>query len=451
MDKETRQELGNRQKAASAEAVEADRLFNFLHSHDVNFVVVCDVREYETEIGSDIDIVVSNSDLERLPDILLKYCEQNTCRLVQILRHEASALYFALTFQSGNQVKFVHPDVCSDYIRSTRELQLANELLDARVRNSMGLWIPRPLSGFKYYLMKKIDKGNIDARQLEYLADLRSQDPSAIDSWVQKPLGPELGRQVIRTLDEQDLQAFKAVMPALRREFIEKKPIRISDRFKEIGRLADRITRPTGVMLGFLGPDGVGKSSVIAEVERQIAPAFRKQARFHLRPHFGKPQGTSVTVEDPHSGRPRGISGSMAKLALWWLDYVSGYFRGVYPKLIRSTLVVFDRYADDLAVDPRRYRYGGPLWMARVLSRMVPRPDLMFVLVADPEIIQARKAEVPLAETSRQVEEYRKLAQRKGVILIDAGRPLKEVVSDIVEETLKWMERRTHKRLGLKP
>ena len=75
----------------------------------------------------------------------------------------------------------------------------------------------------------------------------------------------------------------------------------------------------------------------------------------------------------------------------------------------------------------------------------------MFVLVADPEIIQARKAEVPLAETARQVEEYRKLAQRKGVILIDAGRPLEEVVSNIVEETLTWMEKRTHKRLGLKP
>ena len=40
---------------------------------------------------------------------------------------------------------------------------------------------------------------------------------------------------------------------------------------------------------------------------------------------------------------------------------------------------------------------------------------------------------------------------KKGVVLFDAGRPLEEVVSDIVEETLKWMEKRTDKRLGLKP
>ena len=429
----------------------AYHLFGFLEDNNVKYVVVGDIREYRTKIDSDIDIVVSKIDLGSVPRVLANYCEKNTCRLVQVLRHEASAKWFGIEFQSDGQSSFIHPDVCSDFMRSTLALQSASELLNGRVRNSMGLWIPKPFNGFKYYLLKKLEKNDIDSRQLEYLADLRSQDPSAIDAWVQKPVGPEMGRQVIRTLDEQDLQAFKAVMPALRREFIEKKPIRISDRFKEIGRLADRITRPTGVMLGFLGPDGVGKSSVIAEVERQIAPAFRKQARFHLRPHFGKPQGTSVTVEDPHSGQPRGLSGSMAKLALWWLDYVSGYVRGVYPKLIRSTLVVFDRYADDLAVDPRRYRYGGPLWMARLLGRTVPRPDLMFVLVADPEVIQARKAEVPLAETTRQVEEYRKLAQRKGVILIDAGRPLEEVVSNIVEETLTWMEKRTHKRLGPKP
>ena len=449
MDQVTRQESDNHKKSASVKVIEAFRLLRFLESRKIDFVVVGDVREYETEIGSDIDIVVSNSDLERLPDILLKYCEQNTCRLVQVLRHEASAKCFDIEFQSDGQSSFIHPDGCSDYIRNTRRLQPVNELLDHRVQNSMGLWIPGAFAGFKYYLLKKLDKNDIDSRQLEYLAELRSQDQWTIDAWLQGSAGPERRRQFIRCLEEKDLHAFRAAMPALRREFIEKKPIRVSDRLKEIGRLIDRITRPTGVMLGFLGPDGVGKSTVIAEVERQIAPAFRKRARFHLRPNFGKQQGTSVTVDDPHSKQPRGFLGSMAKLGLWWADYVVGYFSNVYPKLIRSTLVVFDRYADDLAVDPRRYRYGGPLWMARLLSRIVPRPDLTFVLVADPEIIQARKAEVPLAETSRQVEEYRKLSQKKGVILVDAGRPVEEVVHDIIEGVLKWMEKRTHKRLGL--
>lgn len=210
------------------------------------------------------------------------------------------------------------------------------------------------------------------------------------------------------------------------------------------------IVRGKGVMLGFLGPDGGGKSSVIAEVERRLAPIFRKSVRFHLRPYFGRKGKGSEAVSNPHAGRTRGLWASIAKVLLWWFDYVLGYYGNVYPQLVRSTLVIFDRYVDDLAVDPKRYRYGGPLWLAHLLARAVPRPDVVFVLVADPVVIQARKAEVPFLETARQVEGYRELAKKKGLVLIDAGRPLEEVVADVVEETLAWVEERTPKRLGLK-
>jgi thymidylate kinase len=451
MDEIVKQEERHPQGKISLEAREARRLFQFLQDQGVEFVVVGDVREYETEIDSDIDMVVSSRDLERLPLILRQYCEENGWRLVQILRHEASALYFALASISSGRTVFLHPDVCADYIRNSRKLQREADLLDGRIESPVGFWIPDAPNAFAYYLMKKLDKNSIDSRQLEYLADLRRQDKPAIDGWLDESFGSSLGDDVRHSLDREDLQSFKKAMPAIYAKLISSKPIRISDRIKEWVRLAARITRPTGVMIGFLGPDGVGKSSVIAEVERQMAPAFRRKEQLHLRPHFGRSREGSAVVTDPHAEKPRGLLGSTGKLLWWWLDYVGGYFRAVHPKLIRSTLVIFDRYADDLAVDPKRYRYGGPLWLARLLARAVPRPDLMFVLVADPVVIQARKAEVPLTETVRQVEEYRKLAQKKGVVLVDAGRPLEEVVANIVENTLKWMERRTHKRLGLKP
>jgi thymidylate kinase len=441
----------DRPKIVDNKAEEAHRLFDFLEENSVDFVVVGDVREYETEIDSDIDIFVTDRDLLLMPSILREYCLKHKGRLVQVIRYEASAWCFDLYIDVDNLPVFISVDVCSNFVFSARHLVDGNFFLKKRIQSATNFWIPAPANGFIYYFLKKIGKKDINDRQLTYLSELRRQEQLATDGFLRKELTSKISDRAINAIACEDLLAFNSISKQLHKELISKKTKNIMDLVREFLRLSDRATRPTGVMLGFLGPDGVGKSSVIEGVERQIGPAFRKQARFHLRPHFGKPQGTSVTVEDPHSGQPRGLSGSMAKLALWWLDYVSGYVRGVYPKLIRSTLVVFDRYADDLAVDPKRYRYGGPLWMARLLGRTVPRPDLMFVLVADPEIIQARKAEVPLAETSRQVEEYRKLAQRKGVILVDAGRPLEEVVSNIVEETLTWMEKRTHKRLGLKP
>lgn len=203
---------------------------------------------------------------------------------------------------------------------------------------------------------------------------------------------------------------------------------------------------PFGVMIAFFGPDGAGKSTVICDIEAQLSRAFARTVRFHLRPHFFMDRANSVPVSDPHSAKPRGLVGSLAKVVLWWFDYVSGYYGKVYPEVLRSALVIFDRYADDLSIDPKRYRYGGPRWAARVLPCVVPRPDLGFVLVADPEVIQARKAEVPLAETARQVEAYRELAKKRGMLLVDTGRPIQEVAAGIVEEILGWLEKQDRGR-----
>ena len=40
------------------------------------------------------------------------------------------------------------------------------------------------------------------------------------------------------------------------------------------------------------------------------------------------------------------------------LEYIVGYFKVRYFKTI-SSIVIFDRYYDDIFVDPKRYRHGG--------------------------------------------------------------------------------------------
>jgi adenylate kinase len=70
---------------------------------------------------------------------------------------------------------------------------------------------------------------------------------------------------------------------------------------------------------------------------------------------------------------------------------------------------LFDRYFHDVLVDPQRYRYGGPEWFAKFLSRIVPEPDLIILLDAHEEAIFSRKEELPLVEIGRQRETYRQL------------------------------------------
>jgi serine acetyltransferase/thymidylate kinase len=200
------------------------------------------------------------------------------------------------------------------------------------------------------------------------------------------------------------------MLPRLRRALRRSAPLSAAGVLGELKRRVERALRPTGMTVAVIGPDGSGKSSVIERVLADLAPAFRGTRYLHLRPRLvggGKAPVRPATA--PHALSPRGRIASVAKLAHMLLDYVAGYALRVWPLRRRSTLVVFDRYYRDLLVDPKRYRYGGPMSLARWTAKCVPDPDLWVLLDAPGDVLQARKSEVPAEESWRQRRDYLEL------------------------------------------
>jgi thymidylate kinase len=114
---------------------------------------------------------------------------------------------------------------------------------------------------------------------------------------------------------------------------------------------------------------------------------------------------------------------------------------------VRSTLVLFDRYYHDILVDPKRYRYGGPSWLAHLIGEFIPKPDIWVLLDAPPEILLERKQEITLAEAARQREEYLKLINNlDNGFVIDATQGLDNVVADVNSIILDFMAQRADKR-----
>ena len=198
-----------------------------------------------------------------------------------------------------------------------------------------------------------------------------------------------------------------------------------------------------GVWVAFLGPDGSGKTSVIEAVERLLAPQFQAVKRYHLRPHWGRRRPVDAPVTDPHARPARHAAASLAKLGLWWADYVLGYATRIRPQLARATLVTFDRYYYDVLVDPQRYRYGGSLRLAALGGRWLPRPDVIIVLDAPAEVLRHRKREVSLAETTRQREAYRRLAVTlPNARIVNAAQPLATVAAEVASIVASCREAR---------
>jgi thymidylate kinase len=188
--------------------------------------------------------------------------------------------------------------------------------------------------------------------------------------------------------------------------------------------------------IAFLGCDGSGKSAVIRGAAEQLQAAGSEVVLGHWRPRAfsGLEKENASAADDPHGKAVRGGMASIAKLAWlalnWWIAWwktLGGQARRGY--------VLFDRFHGDLVVDPHRYRYGGPSWLARFASRCMPQPDLVLFLDADPDVLLSRKQEVSREALERARARYLDYGRSLTVFRrIDAGAPLDEVIRKSLEE-----------------
>jgi thymidylate kinase len=188
-----------------------------------------------------------------------------------------------------------------------------------------------------------------------------------------------------------------------------------------------------GLWIAFFGPDGAGKSAVIAELVGKLEARFSGAEKFHFRPRFRRHGVDHPPVTAPHAQMPRSTVASLGKLIYWLVDCWFGYLMTIRPALANSQLVIFDRYLPDMLVDPLRYRLPASCrWFARMLLPLLPRPDLCILLDASAEVVQQRKQEVSLAESQRQRAAYLDMFEvLPNTLLVDAALSVEEVAQQI--------------------
>jgi hypothetical protein len=143
------------------------------------------------------------------------------------------------------------------------------------------------------------------------------------------------------------------------------------------------------------------------------------------------PKAVASRLPPSDSLRGLSISGvrSLVTVVHRLLDVSYRYAVGVRA-CRRGTVVLFDRYVYDAAIDGRLARASWPervfVWLT---EQLFPAPDLLLVLDAPGEALYARKGEHSLARLDRLGAAYRALAARvPGATLIDATQPADQVL-----------------------
>ena len=104
-------------------------------------------------------------------------------------------------------------------------------------------------------------------------------------------------------------------------------------------------------------------------------------------------------------------------------------------------MIIFDRYVDDILIDPARYRFNLSTNKNKKIIKFFPNPNLWIILKVKPSVAYNRKKEISLKETKRQCIKYLKFAKtKKNSIVINTNKSIKQSTSMTIKEIKKIYE-----------
>jgi serine acetyltransferase/thymidylate kinase len=423
-------------------------LFRFLDDERLDYCVLGGVNSPGSH--DCIELIVPRAVMPRMPVLLRSFGARHELELIDRRELPEGVEVYRLSCTSREQrPQFLTVEVRADYVRCGHVVFSADELLRDRVR-AFGFAAVAPAKEFVCHLLRCMDAGAIEASDGDLLSAQWRLDPEGVEKCVGRFWRADReGGVILRAAASNNWEAVHACLRPLQSALRLRNIVPPLVWFREELTRMRSWFRPQGLLIACLGPPGSGKSSVIQSLSDKPLDVFENVHTMELRPGVMR-ASTIKAGSRTRTSEPRGRFTTIVKLMMFVADYWLGYWLWIRPKLVRSTLVVSNRYFDDVLVDPRRYRIDRALAFARLVLRWVPRPELWIVFDIPSQALQARQDELGEEEATRQRGEYRRLLRgHENVVVLDADQPLDRVVAQAECAIASQLARRTSERLGL--
>ena len=188
------------------------------------------------------------------------------------------------------------------------------------------------------------------------------------------------------------------------------------------------------IVISFMGVDGSGKSTLIELLRKKLKNKFKKIKYVHLRPYLILLDKSTVQANPHKTKKTWPILLNFIRILYWLIIYRLFFY--LFANKPRQ-LIIFDRYADDLMIDPIRYKFNLPNRITKFILNFFPNPSLWIVLNAPIKVLEKRKKELPTQELKKQIRIYLNFAkQRKNSIVINTNNSVQSSLSLIIKKLI---------------
>ena len=192
------------------------------------------------------------------------------------------------------------------------------------------------------------------------------------------------------------------------------------------------MSQNSSIIVSFMGVDGSGKSTLIELLKKKLKNKFRKIKYIHLRPYLILLDKSTVQANPHKSKKTWPILLNFFRILYWLIIY--RFFFYLFGNN-SNQLIIFDRYAHDLIIDPIRYKFNLPINIAKFILDLFPNPNLWIVVNAPIKVLEKRKKELPTKELKRQIRTYLNFAkQRKNSIVVNTNNSVQSCLSLIIKK-----------------
>jgi thymidylate kinase len=411
-----------------------------LNEEKITYCVLRDFVQLETGIDHDVDLFVSARDLCDFEHVLFKFCEHNQGEVVKQISYQDYKAYIVQIDTGADEFYYFKIDVWTDFfwrgltwfdnaivednITHVSGLSVANNSLALAIRVLKDLIFTsklpsRSISRVQNEFENIVKKGELD----KFESLFPSANARKIINCLKKSKYSELSRDS-RRIRWSQVKANLIGVGVL--SSIKQTCLFLSDKL-------NAVIKPPGLLIVLLGPDGSGKSTLAQTIKDGAGNNLfngcnLEYSRPNLLPQinrftkiFGSRNKNQISGYDLNSDDKVSEFKGTIQILYYTLDFFLGRLLIKYY-LFQGRLVLYDRYFYDYMI--QTYWDNVSDRLKKVCSKLMATPDIVFLLLADPKDIYARKPELNIAVIAQQQQRIKELQVKSPVAIVSSSGPI---------------------------